>query len=97
MIREYDVVIVGTGAGGGTVADRLIPLARKGAKIAMLEAGPHYTREYFTQREIEMTGLLWYGGAWPVEDGSITLAAGKGVGGSTIMYTGVTFRLPDEV
>ncbi|HUT54097.1 MAG TPA: GMC family oxidoreductase [bacterium] len=97
MKREYDVVIVGSGAGGGTVADRLIPLARAGARIAVLEAGPHFTREYFTQREIEMMGLLWHNGAWPVEDGSITLAAGKGVGGSTIMYTGVTFRLPDAV
>ncbi len=97
MKREYDAVIVGSGAGGGTIAQGLIPLAEKGAKIAILESGPHYTKEYFTQREIEMTGLLWYGGAWPLKDGSITMAAGKGVGGSTMVYTGVTFRLPDEV
>ncbi len=97
MRREYDVIIVGSGAGGGTVADRLIPLAKSGAKIALLEAGPHYTHEYFTQREIEMMSLFWYGGGWPVEDGSLTIAAGKGVGGSTIMYTGVTFRIPDDV
>ena len=97
MRREYDVVIVGAGAGGGTVADRLIPLAKAGAKIAVLEAGPRYDKEYFTQREIEMMGMLWFGGAWPTADGSITLAAGKGVGGSTLMYTGVTFRLPDAV
>ncbi len=97
MRLDYDVVIVGTGAGGGTVADRLIPLARSGAKIALLEAGPYFPHEYFTQREIEMMGLFWFGGAWPTEDGSITLAAGKAVGGSTLMYTGVTFRLPDDV
>ncbi len=97
MKKDYDVVIVGSGAGGGTVAEGLIPLARSGAKVAVLEAGSHYARDYFTQREIEMMELFWYGGGWPVEDGSITLAAGKGVGGSTIMYTGVTFRLPDEV
>jgi choline dehydrogenase-like flavoprotein len=97
MRREYDVVIVGSGAGGGTVADRLIPLARAGARIALLESGGHYTREYFTQRELEMIGLLWNGGAWPTEDGSITVAAGRAVGGSTVMYTGVTFRAPDEV
>jgi choline dehydrogenase-like flavoprotein len=95
--REYDIVIVGSGAGGGTVAERLSPLARQGARIALLESGPRYPRDYFTQREIEMTGLLWHGGAWPVKDGSITLAAGRGLGGSTIIYTGVTFRLPPGV
>lgn len=97
MKRDYDVVIVGSGAGAGAVADRLTPLAKEGARIAVLESGPHYTREYFTQREIEMMGLFWHAGAWPVKDGSITIAAGKAVGGSTVMYTGVTFRLPDEV
>jgi choline dehydrogenase-like flavoprotein len=97
MNQDYDLIIVGSGAGGGTVASRLIPLAQAGARIALLEAGPHYTREYFTQREIEMMGLLWRGGAWPTHDGAITLAAGRGVGGSTMMYTGVTFRMPDAV
>jgi choline dehydrogenase-like flavoprotein len=95
--HDYDVVIIGSGAGGGTVAARLAPLVKAGAKIALLESGPHYTRDYFTQREIEMMGLLWQGGAWPTKDGAITLATGKGVGGSTMMYTGVTFRLPEEV
>ncbi|MCC6144635.1 MAG: GMC family oxidoreductase N-terminal domain-containing protein, partial [Candidatus Hydrogenedentes bacterium] len=95
--KNYDILIVGSGAGGGTVAARLVPLAQAGAKIALLESGPHFTREYFTQREIEMMGLLWQGGAWPTKNGAITMATGKGVGGSTMMYTGVTFRLPDEV
>ncbi len=97
MKREYDVVIVGSGAGGGTVADRLIPLVESGAKVALLETGPHFPHEYFTQREIEMMNLLWHGGAWPTLNGSVTVIAGKGVGGSTIMYTGVTFRLPEKV
>lgn len=97
MIIELDVLIIGSGAGGGTVADRLRPLAKAGAKIAIAESGPHYTRDYFTQREIEMMGLLWHNGAWPTADGTVTLAAGRTVGGSTTMYTGVSFRLPDEV
>ncbi len=49
---DYDVLIIGSGAGGGTVADRLIPLAKSGAKIAVVESGAHYAREYFTQREV---------------------------------------------
>lgn len=97
MKIEYDILIIGSGAGGGTVADRLRPFAESGARIGIAESGPYYTREYFTQREIEMMGLLWQNGAWPTADGTVTLAAGRTVGGSTTMYTGVSFRLPDEV
>lgn len=94
---EYDILIIGSGAGGGTLASRLIPLAKKGLKIAVLEAGPYYPKEYLTQREIEMMGLFYNGGAWPNKDASITMSIGEAMGGSTLMYTGVTFRLPDEV
>ena len=97
MNREYDAIIIGSGAGGGTVAEKLAPLARAGAKIAVLEEGPYYTHEFLTQREIEMYDIYRHRGAWPLQNGSITLAAGKAVGGSTLMYTGVTFRMPDEV
>jgi choline dehydrogenase-like flavoprotein len=97
MNRDYDVVIVGSGAGGGAVADRLIPLAEKGARIAVLEAGPWYDEAGFTQRELEMMALYWHGAAWLTRDGAVTLAAGKAVGGSTLVYTGVTFRLPEAV
>jgi len=97
MKKHYDIVIVGSGAGGGTVANALIPLAKKGAKIAILEQGPHYSHAFFTQREIEMMRLFRFNGAWPVKSGEITVAAGSGVGGSTLMYTGVSFRLPHDV
>jgi choline dehydrogenase-like flavoprotein len=38
--RSFDVVIVGAGAGGGTVAKELAPLCREGVRIAVLEWGP---------------------------------------------------------
>jgi choline dehydrogenase-like flavoprotein len=97
MKKHYNIVIVGSGAGGGTVANALIPLAQKGARIAILEQGPHYPHSFFTQREIEMMRLFRFNGAWPVTSGEITIAAGQGVGGSTLMYTGVSFRLPQDV
>ncbi len=37
--KEYDVVVVGSGAGGG-MATKI--LAEAGLKVALLEAGPHY-------------------------------------------------------
>ncbi len=92
MKCEYDVIIVGSGAGGGTVADRLSPLAKSGARIAILEAGPHYTHEYFTQREIEMMDLFWFGGSWPTEDGSFIVIARTEIGSRTLLYAGPIFR-----
>jgi len=97
-ILEADIVIVGSGAGGGTVAERLSPLAEQGARILLLEAGPHYTREYFTQRVAEMSQTLFaHGGGFATLDGTIIMTQGRLVGGSTAVYTGVTFRVPDAV
>ena len=42
MAEEYDVIIVGTGAGGGTLAHTLAP---SGQKILLLERGTFLTRE----------------------------------------------------
>lgn len=39
---EYDVIIIGTGAGGGTLAHRL---ASSGKKILLLERGGYLPRE----------------------------------------------------
>ena len=50
--REYDVVIVGSGAGGGTVAQELAPLARSGKKIIVFEQGPKIEDHEFTGREL---------------------------------------------
>jgi len=94
---DYDIVIIGSGAAGGVLAERLSPLAKQGARIAVLEAGPYYTRESFTQREDEMSKLFWSRGAVYVRDGSLSIAAGRCVGGSTTVYTAVTFRTPRPV
>jgi choline dehydrogenase-like flavoprotein len=40
--NHYDVIIIGTGAGGGTLASRLAPT---GKKILLLERGNYVRRE----------------------------------------------------
>ncbi len=95
--REYDIVIVGSGAAGGVLAERLSSLCARGARILLLEAGPYYHREFFNQREEDMATLFWERGAFYTRDGAISIAMGRCVGGGTTVYTGVSFRTPEEV
>jgi choline dehydrogenase-like flavoprotein len=95
---RYDVVIIGSGAGGGTVAARLGELARAGKRVLVLERGPRFLDSDFTGREIEMASALYAdGGGFLTADGSMTLAFARGYGGSTIVYTGTSIVAPARV
>jgi len=96
--RDYDVVIVGSGAGGGTVAEALAPLVRDGRTVLVLEKGPRLDDHEFTGREIEMaTALYEDGGGFLTADGTMTLAFGRAYGGSTVVYTGTSLVVPEHV
>src|SRR2546429_6590535 len=60
--RSYDIVIIGSGAGGGTVAQELAPLVRDGVRILVLEKGPRFADQEFTGRELEMADALYQDG-----------------------------------
>jgi choline dehydrogenase-like flavoprotein len=94
----YDIAIVGSGAGGGTVAQELSPLCRQGVRIAVLEKGPRLRDEEFTGRELEMAGALYEdGGGFLTSDGAMTIAFGCAYGGSTVVYTGTSMLPPERV
>ncbi|MFN2442236.1 MAG: GMC family oxidoreductase N-terminal domain-containing protein [Thermoanaerobaculia bacterium] len=96
--KQVDVVIVGSGAGGGTVAHALAPLAREGRKILVLEQGPRLTTAEFTGRELEMAPALYEDeGGFLTADGTMTLAFGRALGGSTVVYTGTSMQPPERV
>jgi choline dehydrogenase-like flavoprotein len=84
-----DLVIVGAGAGGGTLAQRL---ARRGWKIVVLEVGPFWDPdEDWVSDEAGSHRLYWTddritGGGDPVELGKNN--SGRGVGGSMVHYAG---------
>ena len=89
--REYDVVIIGSGAGGGTVALGLAPLAEQGRRVLVLERGPRLADEEFTGGEIEMAEALYAdSGGFLTAEGTMTLAFGQVYGGSTAVYTGTS-------
>ncbi len=94
---HFDIVIIGSGAGGGTVAKELAPLCKKGLTIALLEMGPRHLPHENTRQEFEMAQKYYFnGGGFQTQSKDMTLAFAKGLGGSTNVYTGVTFKLPQH-
>ena len=96
--RDYDVVVVGSGAGGGTVAQELAPLVKDGVRVLVLEQGPRLADAEFTGRELEMADALYEdGGGFLTADSTMTLAFGRALGGSTVVYTGTSLVAPERV
>jgi len=53
--KEVDIAIVGSGAGGGTVAKELSSLVQDGISIAVLEWGPELKPEEYSGTELDMS------------------------------------------
>ncbi|HKE89108.1 MAG TPA: GMC oxidoreductase [Gemmatimonadales bacterium] len=95
---RYDVAIIGSGAGGGTVAQALVPLVQAGKRVLVLERGPRFRDHEFTGRELEMAPLLYAdNGGFLTDDGTMTLAFARCYGGSTVVYTGTSLTAPERV
>jgi choline dehydrogenase-like flavoprotein len=93
-----DVAIIGSGAGGGTVAQELAPMVAQGKRIIVFEQGPELEPQEFTGRELDMADSLYEdGGGVLTADGTMTLAFGRVFGGSTVVYTGTSLIAPDRV
>ena len=89
-----DVIIIGTGAGGGTAAEIL---SAAGLKVVMLEEGGYYQAKDFRMQEAEAYPALYYEvGARKTKDKSITILQGRAVGGSTTVNWTSCFRTPPE-
>ncbi len=95
------VVIVGSGAGGGTLSNEL---AQKGVKVVVLEAGKRYEYEDFINDEWDsFTQLAWKdmrttSGDWRVHKDFPNLPAWivKAVGGTSIHWAGASLRLQER-
>ncbi len=96
------VVIVGSGAGGGTLGNEL---AQKGVKVVILEAGARIENQDFVNDEWEsFTQLAWSdmrttSGSWRVAKDFANLPAWivKAVGGSTTHWAGASLRFDDRL
>lgn len=95
------VVIIGTGAGGGVLANEL---AQKGISVVALEAGGRYLPQDYVNDEWESFGqLAWTeprttSGDWRVAKDFSGLPAWivKAVGGTTTHWAGASLRFQDH-
>ena len=95
LTLDCDVVVVGTGAGGGMV---LADAARAGLRVIAVEEGAYHSSRDFSQRERPMLAALFHdGGGRTTEDGLITVLQGRGVGGSTVHNTNLCQRAPSPI
>ncbi len=106
-VREVaDVLVIGSGAGGASVAMRL---AEAGKRVIVLERGGYYSglqdpfnpgrpgRGSLNQREDDMLGRIDGGrGLQSTEDGRVGLTFGNCVGGATVHYWADSYRTPPD-
>jgi choline dehydrogenase-like flavoprotein len=95
------VVVIGSGAGGGVLADEL---TARGIKVVMLEAGKHIAQDDFRNDELfAYQQLSWLeprtaSGSWAVAKFSPDLPAWsvRAVGGTSIHWGALAFRMRDH-
>ncbi len=93
---HYDVIIIGTGAGGGTLAYRLAP---SGKRILVLERGDYVPREKdnWDPRAVNAEGKYQAKETWWDKDGKeLHPHTNYWVGGNTKFYGAALFRLRRE-
>ena len=92
---EADVIVVGAGAGGGVIA---AALAAAGRSVLVLEAGPAVDEAAMPRTELEAFSRLYLNhGLLATWDGAISLLAGSGVGGGTLVNWMTCIDAPDAV
>src|SRR3954469_8029557 len=100
MAESYEVVVIGSGFGGGITACRL---AEAGHSVCVLERGRRFAGTDFVDDPDDAPRLLWHDRLNPegmfdvrlLRDVSVICAAG--VGGGSLVYANVQLRAPAEV
>ncbi len=95
-MTDYDIIIIGTGAGGGTLA---YTLAKTGKRILLLDRGKRIPNEAdnWNSRKIYLEGKYQTEETWlDSQSNTIEPALYHRVGGNTKVYGGALFRMRPE-
>ena len=96
--HDYDVVVVGSGFGGSVTALRL---SEKGYRVAVLEAGRRFADDEFARTSWDVRKFLWAPrlGCFGIQRihrlPDVTVLAGAGVGGGSLVYANTLYP-PDD-
>ncbi|HKC25588.1 MAG TPA: FAD-dependent oxidoreductase, partial [Thermoanaerobaculia bacterium] len=93
---RYDVIIIGSGAGGGTLAYRLAP---SGKKVLLIERGPYVPREpqNWSTKAVNVEARYNTKESWLDKDGGpLHPHTNYFVGGNTKFYGAALFRMREE-
>ena len=92
LALDCDVVVIGTGAGGGVSAELL---CKAGLAVILVEEGPLASSRDFRMRESDAyPALYWDSAARKTKDKAINILQGRAVGGSTTVNWTSSFRTP---
>ena len=96
MEVRCQVVVIGSGAGGGVIAAEL---AERGIDVVIIEAGNRVTADQLGREPAKVLRDFYQDGATTLAFGkpSIPLPLGRTVGGTTTINSGTCFRPPEHV
>ncbi len=90
---DIDIIVVGSGSGGGVAAANM---AAWGYKILVVEAGPHLPSSQITHEERRMAARLYkHGSLQTSKDNDFVVFQGRNVGGSSTVNNGICLRIKD--
>ena len=88
---EYDVVVIGSGAGGAVAAHNI---AAQGYKVLIVEAGPFFPSHKIHHHELDMIASLYKHGALQTSTNrDFVVFQGRCVGGSSTINNGICLRV----
>lgn len=95
-VEECDVVVVGSGAGGASVAR---VLSEAGMSVIVVEEGDHHDASTYSTDVFEALPKLYRDSGLTVAEGrpAIPLPVGRCVGGTTVINSGTCFRAPGDI
>jgi choline dehydrogenase-like flavoprotein len=95
-VVDADVVVVGSGAGGATIAAEL---CEAGFDVVIVEEGSYYQTRDFTADTSAMVRQLYRDGGATMAVGNppVMYQEGRAVGGSTVINGGMSWRTPDPI